>query len=100
MTGAKLIRVKDGFDVIDIVKSNNLVNLVLLDVYLKNGLSGLEVTKIIKNIRPDLPVVFHTAYAMIEDKAKCFESGCDDYISKPYSMTNFYNIVTKYLNII
>lgn len=93
-----LIRCCNGYEIIDLVKSNNTIDLLLLDLYLIDGLDGFEVTKIIKTIKPDLPVVFHTAYVMSGDKEKCLDCGCDDYISKPYSMTNFCNIVSKYLN--
>jgi CheY-like chemotaxis protein len=100
MSAVELIRVEDGLEIIDIIKSDKPVSLVLLDMQLDKGLSGLEATKIIKSIRPDLPVVFQTAHAMKEDKEKCFQSGCDDYISKPYTFEDFYNILAKYLGTI
>lgn len=100
MSAVELIRVEDGLEIIDIIKSDKPVSLVLLDMQLDKGLSGLEATKIIKSIRPDLPVVFQTAHAMKEDKEKCFQSGCDDYISKPYTFEDFYNILAKHLGTI
>jgi CheY-like chemotaxis protein len=100
ISAVELIRVEDGLEIIDIIKSDKPVSLVLLDMQLDKGLSGLEATKIIKSIRPDLPVVFQTAHAMKEDKEKCFQSGCDDYISKPYTFEDFYNILAKHLGTI
>ena len=63
----------------------NTVSLVLMDVQLP-GLDGYEATRIIKNEFPGLPVIIQTAYAMKGDREKAFESGCDDYITKPVSL--------------
>lgn len=34
---------------------------------------------------------------MNEEKEKCFQSGCDDYISKPFSAQNLLQIIEKTL---
>ncbi|HXE95001.1 MAG TPA: response regulator [Dongiaceae bacterium] len=63
----------------------NQVDLVLLDVKMP-GMSGFEV---LAKLRADkktrrIPVVMITAYNENEARAKAFESGCDDFISKPF----------------
>lgn len=45
--------------------------------------NGLEATKAIKKEKPNLPIIAQTAYAMEEDRYRCLEAGCDDYIVKP-----------------
>jgi CheY-like chemotaxis protein len=47
------------------------------------GMSGYEATRIIKSMRNDIPVIAQTANAMPEDREKCVEAGCDDFIAKP-----------------
>ena len=63
----------------------NQVDLVLLDVKMP-GMSGFEV---LTKLRADkktlrIPVVMITAYNENEARVKAFESGCDDFISKPF----------------
>jgi two-component system cell cycle response regulator DivK len=59
-------------------------DLVLMDLNLV-GMSGFEATRRFKE-DPDLshiPVVALTAYAMVGDRERALECGCDGYLSKP-----------------
>ena len=47
--------------------------------------NGLEATKIIKEIRPDIIIIAQTAFARPDDITKAREAGCDDYLAKPIS---------------
>lgn len=62
----------------------NKIDFLLLDVNLPDG-CGLDFCKEISD-KMDFPVVFLTANDTEEDMIKGFESGCDDYISKPFSV--------------
>ena len=61
-------------------------DLTLMDVSLP-GMSGLEAVRLIRAdpALADLPVVLLTARAQESDVATGFESGADDYITKPFS---------------
>ena len=61
--------------------------------------SGLEVTKWIKedDRLKSIPVIAVTAFAMKGDEEKIREGGCEAYIAKPISVTNFLETVKKYL---
>ena len=58
---------------------------------------AFEATKLIKEFRPNLPIVSQTAYTTNEDKEKAFSAGCDDFISKPISEETLNEIMNKYL---
>ncbi len=58
-------------------------DLVLLDLGLPE-MDGLELCKMIKKTYPSLPVIISTARADVGDKVVAFDSGADDYVSKPY----------------
>jgi CheY-like chemotaxis protein len=48
-------------------------------------MNGLEATKRIKEIRPELPIIAVTANAFDSDRQAAFDAGCDDFLSKPIS---------------
>jgi DNA-binding response OmpR family regulator len=45
---------------------------------------GFTLGKEIRKFNPDVPIIFATAKAMIEDKAEAYNLGGDDYITKPF----------------
>jgi two-component system cell cycle response regulator DivK len=74
-------------------------DLILMDIQLPE-VSGLEVTKWIKedDSLKSIPVVAVTACAMKGDEEKIREGGCEAYIAKPISVTNFLQTVARFLN--
>lgn len=60
--------------------------LCLLDVMLPLK-DGFSLAKEMKLQNPGIPIIFLTSRSMEEDKIKGFETGCDDYITKPFSIT-------------
>jgi len=43
-------------------------------------------------------VIAVTAFAMKGDEQKIREGGCEDYISKPISVTHFLEVIQKYIH--
>jgi len=95
-TGAILLHASDGRQAIDTVKANPDVNIVLMDIKMPN-INGLDATRQIKAMRPQLPVIAQTAYAMQDDEYKALQAGCNDYISKPIDANKLINLMKKYL---
>ncbi|MDD5431766.1 MAG: response regulator [Candidatus Omnitrophica bacterium] len=84
--------VSSGKDAIDIINTE-LFDIVLLDIKLLD-MSGLDVLKKLKEIKPELIVIMITGFGYDEDLiAKSWEFGCSGYIGKnmPISqiMSNF-----------
>ncbi len=46
-------------------------------------MNGFEATRLIKQQRPDLPVIAQSAFTSKEDKEKAKKAGCDSFITKP-----------------
>jgi len=57
-------------------------DLVILDLSLP-GIDGTEVCKLIRT-KFKVPIIISSARSDIQDKAKCFNNGADDYLPKPY----------------
>ena len=77
-----IIWVENGKDALDEIESNANIDLLLLDINLPI-MNGYEAATAIKKIRPDLPIIAQTAYALEGDKEKSLLAGCNDYIPKP-----------------
>tara|TARA_R110002124_G_scaffold129483_1_gene290884 strand:- start:182748 stop:183125 length:378 start_codon:yes stop_codon:yes gene_type:complete len=93
------LQTKDGREVLDIVREH-MPDLIIMDIQLPE-VSGLEVTKWLKadDAFKHIPVIAVTAFAMKGDEQKIREVGCDDYISKPISVSHFMEVVHKHLGV-
>ncbi len=60
-------------------------DLILLDVQMGKGLDGYETCKLMRELKPDLPIILVTANQDDESVNRGFESGSSDYIKKPVS---------------
>lgn len=63
-------------------------------------ISELEITKMLKadDDLKVIPVTAVTALAMKGDQEKIRDGGCDGYIAKPISVSNFLQTISKYLD--
>jgi CheY-like chemotaxis protein len=81
-TGAIIMHAINGKQAVEQCQNNPNIDIVLMDIYMPI-MNGYEATRQIKTIRPELPVIVQTAYAMSEDRNRAVEAGCDDFIAKP-----------------
>ena len=93
-----LLDAKTGEKAIELVRQHPGIDLILMDIRLP-GMNGYETTKAIKVIKPDMPVIAQTAYAMEDDYSKSLAMGCDDYISKPIDKNVLFEKLNNYLYI-
>lgn len=96
--GYETIETKEGYEAINLTRSMR-PDLILMDIQLPE-ISGLEVTERIKAdeaIR-HIPIIAVTAFAMKDDEAKILRAGCEAYISKPISISDFLSAVRKFLS--
>ena len=62
---------------------NNEYNVIVLDLIIP-GINGFELCKIIKEVRPEIPILILTTLGMTDDKVLGFKAGADDYLLKPF----------------
>ena len=67
-----------------------------------NEMDGFETTYYIRNSKKEsinkTPIIAMTASALVSEKAKCLESGMNDYISKPFQVKELYEKISLQLN--
>lgn len=83
--GHEVVAVADGASAVEEVRRKR-PDLAVLDVMMP-GMSGLEAVRVIREdpALADLPVILLTARAQESDRETGFNSGADDYITKPFS---------------
>ena len=81
--GYEVISFENGTDAMNYVGSQ--VQLWILDIMLKDNVSGYDIIKKIREIDTNVPVIFTSARDQDLDKIIGLELGSDDYITKPYS---------------
>lgn len=96
-TNVKVVRAYNGKQACDYVTGGRPVDLILMDVKMP-VMDGYEATARIKDMKPELPVVVQTAFALAGDRQTSIDAGCDDYLSKPIKATELYGILKKYLD--
>lgn len=75
-------------------------NLVLLDINLPD-MSGLDVLKKIR-AEPSIqgvPVIALTASASRGEVSEGLEAGCDSYLTKPFDVRQFLDVINQYLGV-
>jgi two-component system, OmpR family, response regulator QseB len=76
---------RDGRDA-NLTLSTTAYALVVLDLGLP-GMSGMELLKWLRNAGKDVPVLVLTAKDTIVDRVGGLEAGADDYMGKPFDLT-------------
>ncbi len=75
---------QSGEEAIELLSVNEY-GLMLLDIKMP-GMDGVEVLKIAKEMREDLPVLMMTAYATVETAVQAMKIGARDYLMKPFDI--------------
>lgn len=73
-------------------------DLILLDILLPD-MNGIEVIERLRKspTTAGIPIVALTALARTEDRDRILDSGCNDYLSKPYDLDDLQAVVNRHL---
>jgi len=96
-TGAKLLHAPTGKMAFEFIQKEDQIDLVLMDIKLPDT-SGYEVTRQIRNLDAQLPIIAQTAFVMTGDREKSIEAGCNAYISKPIDLIELLDIIDGFVN--
>ena len=88
-SGHEILEAADGLEAINIFKKNKDIDMALLDIMMPE-IDGWEVCRKIRETS-GIPIILVSARSQDFDQIMGFESGADDYVTKPFSLT----ILTK-----
>ena len=83
LDGYTVDTVETGKDALGLVQINNY-DFVFTDLKMP-AMSGTDVVKSVKHLRPDIDVVIITGFATVESAVECMKHGALDYIEKPFT---------------
>ncbi len=94
-TGATLITAHDGREGFQHAMKN-IPDIVLMDIQMPR-MDGHESTRKLREFGFSKPIIALTAHAMREERDRCFESGCSDYLTKPLQRERLIETIQKNL---
>jgi HAMP domain-containing protein/signal transduction histidine kinase/CheY-like chemotaxis protein len=96
---AEVITAENAHDGLEILQRERDIDLVLMDIMMP-GMDGYEATEHIRKTPglESMPVVALTAKAMPEDRQKCVESGCSDFVPKPVDNDKLLTTIKRWVD--
>jgi PAS domain S-box-containing protein len=94
-TGASVLMAENGLEGVK-VATQNLPDVVLMDVQMA-VMDGHTATRKLRSSGFSKPIIALTAHAMREERDKCFESGCTDFLTKPIQRDHLIEVLSRYL---
>ena len=91
-----VLRAYNGIEAIDVYKKEQ-PDLILMDIKMPE-MDGLEASRAIRDIDPEIPIIALTANAFDSDKQKAIDAGCNDYMAKPIVVGQLTAMIKKYIS--
>ena len=95
LDGYTVDTVENGKEAIGLIQSHHY-DFVFTDLKMPE-MDGVEVTKSVKHVRPDIDVVIITGFATVETAVECMKYGAMDYVQKPFTDDELLAFVKKIL---
>lgn len=95
-TKVTTIWTETGKQAVEQCQQDQQIDLILMDIHMPE-MNGLEATRKIKELRPDVPVVVQTAYLLSNEREKSFDVGADDFLAKPITYQKLMGVLEKFL---
>ncbi|MCA9742125.1 MAG: response regulator [Deferribacteres bacterium] len=95
LAGYSIDTVEAGKEALGLVQKNDY-DFVFTDLKMPE-MNGIEVTKAVKHLRPDIDVIVITGYATIESAVETMKYGATDYVQKPFTEDELVDFINKSL---
>ena len=95
-TGITIITARSGYEALEIVKSDESIDVIILDMQMPE-MNGIETTKEIKKLRSNLPIIAQTAFVFENDTDIILEAGCDACLIKPIRRDHLITVMSSFV---
>lgn len=92
----EIVRACNGIEAVEKYKTLSPA-LILMDIKMPL-MDGLEATRQIRALNPQIPIIAITAFAFDSDRQNSLQAGCSDYLTKPISPQLLRETLKKYMN--
>ena len=91
----RLLRAHNGIEAVTFCEDEH-PDLILMDIRMPE-IDGLDATRIIKEVNPDVPIIALSAYAFEENIRESQAAGCNGFLSKPFRVEDLLDKIHNYL---
>lgn len=91
----RLLRAHNGIEAVTFSEDEH-PDLILMDIRMPE-MDGLDATRIIKEVNPDVPIIALSAYAFEENIREAQAAGCNGFLSKPFRVEDLLDKIHNYL---
>ena len=96
--GYRMFLADSGEQALDLIKNNGQeIDLVILDLIMP-GLDGGKTFDLIREIKPNMPVILASGYAIDGQANEIMKKGCNGFIQKPYNISDLSQKVREILD--
>lgn len=95
-TAATILHAGNGIQAVELCKSISKIDLVLMDIKMPE-MDGFQATRKIREFNRKVPIIAQTAFVHESEQSKCLEAGCNDQITKPIEIKEFFEKIDKFL---
>ena len=96
LTGCNVVRETSGVGALEQFRSHPRFDLILMDIKLPD-MDGTQVTREIRHLDRNVPIIAQTAGRSIFDVDMGLEAGCSEVLTKPYSMEELFDMIGRCL---
>ncbi|MDP4207716.1 MAG: response regulator [Bacteroidota bacterium] len=94
---ASILWASNGIEAVELMKQHPDTSLILMDIRMPE-MDGIEATLKIREFNTTVPIIAQTAYSTEEDRNKCLEAGCNEYLTKPISHKVLLSTIERFLS--
>jgi CheY-like chemotaxis protein/anti-sigma regulatory factor (Ser/Thr protein kinase) len=98
ITEKEVLKARNGMEAVEICRLNSDIDLIIMDIKMPE-MDGYEATRLIRQFNKNVIIIAQTAYVQSNEKETALASGCNDYISKPYTASSLKKMINKYISI-